>query len=88
MKNTYPLIILILSILFISCKDNKNQEYSIKGEIKGDFKDYIYLKENKKMVKVYLQNILYIESLKDYVKVVTNCKTVITKQQLSFLKQT
>ena len=36
-----------------------------------EIKDYIYLKENKKMVKVYLQNILYIESLKDYVKIDT-----------------
>jgi len=46
MKNTYSLIILILSIFIISCKENKKQEYSIKGEIKGDFKDYIYLKSN------------------------------------------
>lgn len=48
--------------------------------------DYIYLKENKKMVKVYLDNILYCESLKDYVKVVTKCKTVVTKQNLSFFE--
>lgn len=48
--------------------------------------DFIYLKENKKMVKVYLKNILYLESIKDYVKVVTVCKKVITKQPLSYFE--
>lgn len=48
--------------------------------------EFIYLKENKKMVKVYLKNILYLESVKDYVKVVTTCKTVITKQQLNYFE--
>jgi DNA-binding LytR/AlgR family response regulator len=52
-------------------------------EVKSGNKDYIYLKENKKMVRVYFKNILYFESLKDYVKVVTTCKTVLTKQVLS-----
>jgi DNA-binding LytR/AlgR family response regulator len=53
------------------------------SEVKSGNKDYIYLKENKKMVRVYFKNILYFESLKDYVKVVTTCKTVLTKQVLS-----
>jgi len=48
--------------------------------------DFLYLKENKKMVKVYLKDILYLESIKDYAKVVTTEKTVITKQQLSFFE--
>lgn len=45
--------------------------------------DFIFLKENKRMVKVNIQDILFIESLKDYVKVVTRDKTVVTKQNLS-----
>ena len=53
---------------------------------KKDSEEYIYLKENKKMVKVYLKNILYLESVKDYVKVVSTQKTVITKQQLSYFE--
>ncbi|MEE4197861.1 MAG: LytTR family DNA-binding domain-containing protein [Bacteroidales bacterium] len=48
--------------------------------------DFLYLKENKKMVKVYLKNILYLESIKDYVRVVTNCKTVVTKQPLNYFE--
>ena len=38
------------------------------------------------MVRVYFENILYMESLKDYVKVVTLRKTVITKQQLNYFE--
>jgi two-component system, LytTR family, response regulator len=48
--------------------------------------DFLFVKENKKMVKVYLNNILYLESIKDYVKIFTTRKSVITKQQLSFFE--
>ena len=66
-----------------------NRVYDKKKEKKTSIKDtedFLYLKENKKMVKVYLRNILYLESIKDYVKIVTSCKTVITKQQLSYFE--
>lgn len=57
-----------------------------KTEITDDNNDYLYLKENKKMVKVNLSDVLFFESNKDYVKVVTSCKTVVTKQHLSFFE--
>ncbi len=63
--------------------ENINQEKKTK---KSESTEFLYLKENKKMVKVYFKNILYFESIKDYVKVVTLCKTVITKQQLSYFE--
>ncbi|MBI9054574.1 MAG: response regulator transcription factor [Bacteroidales bacterium] len=65
--------------------ENLSSETSL--EDIDDEKNYIYLKENKKMVKVYFENILYLESLKDYVKVVTSCKTVLTKQLLSYFEK-
>ena len=49
--------------------------------------DYIFLKENKKMIRLVLSDIQYIESIKDYVKVVTENKTVVTKQNLSHFEQ-
>ena len=49
--------------------------------------DYLFLKENKKNVKVYIENILYLESQKDYVKVVTKLKTVTTKQTISYFEE-
>lgn len=59
-------------------KTESDKEQEISG--------HIYLKENKRMVKIYIPNILYLESIKDYVKVVTKQKTVITKQQLSYFE--
>jgi DNA-binding LytR/AlgR family response regulator len=45
--------------------------------------NYFYVNENKRMVKVELANIIYIESLRDYVRIVTTQKKVITHQHLS-----
>ncbi|MEL7004946.1 MAG: response regulator transcription factor [Bacteroidota bacterium] len=48
---------------------------------------YIYLKADKKMVKVLLKDILYIESLKDYVRIKTSTKEVITHQTITYFEQ-
>jgi DNA-binding LytR/AlgR family response regulator len=44
---------------------------------------FIYLKVDRKMVKILLDDILYIESDKDYVKVFTTGATIITRQTIS-----
>ncbi len=46
---------------------------------------FIYFRADRKMVKVLLKDILYIESMKDYVKVFTTNGVVITKQSISSL---
>jgi DNA-binding LytR/AlgR family response regulator len=48
---------------------------------------YIYLRENREMVKVFLKDIIYIESLRDYVRVKTVKQEVITYQKISYLEQ-
>lgn len=48
---------------------------------------YIYLKQDREMVKVYLKDILYIESLRDYVRVKTQDNQVISYQRISYLEQ-
>ena len=48
---------------------------------------FIYLKAEKKMVKVLLQDIVYIESLKDYIRVRTTEKEIITWQRISSLEE-
>lgn len=48
---------------------------------------FLYLKADKKMVKVKLADILWIESLKDYVMVKTDEKEVITYQKISYLDE-
>lgn len=44
---------------------------------------FVYFRADRKMVKVMLQDILYIESMKDYVKIFTTNGTIITKQSMT-----
>ncbi|RMG29326.1 MAG: DNA-binding response regulator [Bacteroidetes bacterium] len=48
---------------------------------------FIYLKADKKMVKVLLDDILYIESLKDYIRVKTPHKSVTAYQRISHMEE-
>jgi DNA-binding LytR/AlgR family response regulator len=48
---------------------------------------FIYFKVDKKMVKTKIADILYIESIKDYVKVRTGEKEIITQQKISYLDE-
>ncbi|MGA0555775.1 LytR/AlgR family response regulator transcription factor [Larkinella sp. VNQ87] len=48
---------------------------------------YIFLREDREMVKVYLRDILYIESLRDYVRVKLPDRQIITYQKISYLEQ-
>lgn len=48
---------------------------------------YIFLREDRQMVKVFLKDILYIESLRDYVRVKTAANQIVTYQKISFLEQ-
>jgi len=47
---------------------------------------YIYLRADRKMVKVLLHDIFYIESMKDYVKVFTANGVIITKQSITAME--
>lgn len=44
---------------------------------------FVYFRADRKMVKVMLNDILYIESMKDYIKVVTPHNTIITKLSMT-----
>ncbi len=49
---------------------------------------FIYLKADKRMVKILLKNILYIESLKDYIRVkTTGQREVVAYQKISYLEE-
>jgi len=52
----------------------------------GKKEAYIYLRADRKMVKVLLEDILYIESMKDYIKIFTRRGTVITKQSITAME--
>ncbi|HEY0743639.1 MAG TPA: LytTR family DNA-binding domain-containing protein [Chryseosolibacter sp.] len=56
------------------------------GQLKQD-ENYVYFKVDKKMIKVRMSEILYIESIKDYVKVKTADKEIVTQQKISYLEE-
>jgi DNA-binding LytR/AlgR family response regulator len=49
---------------------------------------HLFLNVGKKKIKVYLDEILFIESLKEYIKIVAKDKSILTKFQLSQIEQT
>lgn len=54
-------------------------------ESKSKNPDFIFLKADKKHYKINLTDILYFESLGDYVIVFTNEKKIVTKERISIL---
>lgn len=62
-------------------KNNANQSNNKQPDT------FINLRADRKNIKVTLDDILYIESLKDYIKVVTANKTIITKQSISSIEE-
>ena len=49
----------------------------------GNGENFVYFRAERKMIKVMLNNIFYIEGMKDYIKVCTTEGTIITKQSLN-----
>lgn len=48
---------------------------------------FLYFRAERKMVKIFFRDILFIEGLKDYIKIVTDSKTIVTKYVLSTLEE-
>jgi DNA-binding LytR/AlgR family response regulator len=48
---------------------------------------FLYLRVDRKMVKVLFDEILYIEGLRDYVRLFTTTKTLVTKHLLASLQE-
>lgn len=60
-------------------KINKTEEFI-------DSKDFIYVRADRKMVKIFYDEIEYVESVKDYIKIVrTEGRAVIVKQSITSL---
>lgn len=55
---------------------------SSRNEPQREENNHIFIKVDKKIIKVYFRDILYIESLKDYVRVVTKLSNYITHHNL------
>ncbi|OXA80280.1 two component transcriptional regulator, LytTR family [Flavobacterium aquidurense] len=75
---------------FIKCINKITTEFNLKNNIKvettkGD--SHIFIKVDKKMMKINIEEILFIEGMKEYIKVVTADKTYITHKSLTSLSE-
>ena len=57
------------------------------GDSKLQQEPHIFLKVNKKLLKVNLNDILYIESLKDYIKVITTLGDYVVHKSLTAITE-
>ena len=48
---------------------------------------FIYVNANKKHIKILLKDVLYVESLKDYIRIHTNDQRITTKDKISEFEQ-
>jgi DNA-binding LytR/AlgR family response regulator len=48
---------------------------------------FIYVKENKKVIKIYLSEIRYVEALSEYVQIFTDKRKIITKNSMSMMEE-
>jgi len=55
----------------------------VSGNGNNTDEEFIYVKENKKVIKVALNDILYIEGLSEYVQIFTEKKKIITKNSMN-----
>ena len=63
-------------------------DFSVKSSQPNTIADtFIYLRVDRKNIKVNFDDILFIESLKDYIKVVTKDKSIITKQAIYSIEE-
>jgi two-component system LytT family response regulator len=75
---------------FIKCIHKIEAEFNLKNNIKTEshrVEPHIFIKVDKKMVKINIDEILFIEGMKEYIKVVTPEKTYITHKSLTSLTE-
>src|SRR6185295_10740755 len=63
-------------------KQSPVPEVSITSLMPAPERAYLFFNVSKKKVKIYLDEILYIESLKEYIRIYTKTKNILTKFQL------
>jgi DNA-binding LytR/AlgR family response regulator len=53
---------------------------------KNNSPEFIHIRADRKMLKIAIDDIIYIESLRDYCKIVTPSKKIITRQPISSIE--
>lgn len=64
-------------------EENTDPIVPIQNKIETEASDYFFVRSDRKMVKISFDEILYIESLSDYVKIHLTDKTVVTRETIT-----
>lgn len=88
---------LLKPITFERFLKSVNKYFQLSSESFGSVENYspannnndafIYVKENKKVLKLHLSDILYIEGLSEYVKIHTPEKRIVTKTSMTSMEE-
>ncbi|MFC2090135.1 LytR/AlgR family response regulator transcription factor [Bacteroidota bacterium] len=63
------------------------QDISLENENGFDDHAFIYVKENKKIIKIYLKEIHFIEGLNEYIRIHTDTRRVVIKSSLQSMEK-
>jgi DNA-binding LytR/AlgR family response regulator len=77
----------INKVLQIGAVTEHNAVAVDKDNQKEPASSFLYFRADRKMVKIFFHDILFIEALKDYIKIVTRGKTIVTKYVLTTLAE-
>lgn len=64
----------------VHTKHNHNQDYI------NDNSNFIFVRSNRKMIKVDFESIIYIESYSDYLKIHTTEQTIVTRETITAIE--
>ncbi|WP_425075755.1 LytR/AlgR family response regulator transcription factor [Psychroserpens sp. S379A] len=64
----------------VHTKYNHNQDYT------NDNSNFIFVRSNRKMIKVDFESIIYIESYSDYLKIHTTEQTIVTRETITAIE--
>lgn len=66
--------------------DNSHTQGSAAGNTEAEDDNFLFVKADKKLVKVYFKDVVYIEGLKDYVMIITDDARIVTLQTMKSLE--
>ena len=68
-------------------KQSKDTEIKVFEDNDSSGQPFIYFNEDKTIHKIYLNDILYLESFREYIKVHTDAKSIMTKLPISKIEE-
>lgn len=66
--------------------ENQQSPITVNKEIKQEKSESIFVRSERKMIRINFPEILYIESLADYIKIHLTDKTVVTRETISSIE--